>query len=76
MPSDLANLDLSTPTSLDSDDPAGHGHRAVVHEHIAVLRGATAPASALSLRLLKIEPHLSKFGDFRWVHSGPQIGFL
>jgi len=25
---------------------------------------------------LKIEPHLSKFGGFLRVHSGPQIGFL
>ncbi len=32
--------------------------------------------SALSLRLSKIEPHLTKFGGFLRVHSGPQIGFL
>ncbi len=32
--------------------------------------------SALSLRLLKIESHLSNFGGFLRVHSGPQIGFL
>jgi hypothetical protein len=30
----------------------------------------------LSLRLLKIEPHLSKLGGFLRVHSGPQISFL
>ena len=32
--------------------------------------------TALSLRLLKIEPHLSKSGGFLRLHSGPQIGFL
>jgi len=30
----------------------------------------------MSLNLLDIEPHLSKFGGFLWVHSGPQISFL
>ena len=30
----------------------------------------------LSLRLLKIEPHLSKFCGTLRVHSGTQIGFL
>ena len=32
--------------------------------------------TALSLRPLKIETHLSKFGGFLRLHSGPQIGFL
>jgi hypothetical protein len=30
----------------------------------------------LSLRLLKIEPHVSKFGGLLRVHSGAQISFL
>jgi len=33
-------------------------------------------AHALSLGLLKVEPHLSKFGGFLQVHPGPQIGLL
>jgi hypothetical protein len=33
-------------------------------------------ARPLSLSLLKIEPHLSKFGGFLRVHPGPQISFL
>ena len=42
---------------------------------MAIIRVANRKPG-LSLRLLKVEPHLSKFGSLLRVHSGPQISFL